>query len=65
VTARALVAAGIITLLMPSVVMSAPPKRGKPPAPPKSSAAVEHEVRKGETLSAIAKKYRVTVSSLV
>ena len=78
---HSLAAAAMILFLMPAVVMSAPPTRGKPRAKPpverevakksepadspKAPAKVEHEVQKGETLSAIAKKYRVTVSSLV
>jgi lipoprotein NlpD len=80
VTGRALIAAGILVLLMSSHVMGAPVRRGKPrsrpavaretpPEPPRpparSPAVVEHEVAKAETLGAIAKKYRVTVSSLV
>ena len=79
-TGRALVAVGLIVLLLPSVVTSQPSKRAKPrgkppvereavqkePDPPaKTPAVVEHQVQKGETLSAIAKKYKVTVSSLV
>jgi len=71
----------VILFLMPAVVMSAPPTRAKPRAKPpverevakksepvdspKAPAKVEHEVQKGETLTAIAKKYRVTVASLV
>jgi murein DD-endopeptidase MepM/ murein hydrolase activator NlpD len=70
----------MILFLMPAVVMSAPPTRAKPRAKPpverevaksepaepaRAPAKVEHEVQKGETLTAIAKKYRVTVASLV
>lgn len=77
---RALVAAGVIVVLLPSLGGSAPAKRAKPrprppvereaarsqPQPPaKGPAVVEHLVEKGETLSVIAQKYKVTVSSLV
>jgi len=73
-------AAGLIVLLLPSLVMAAPPARGmargrpvtdagparsEKAAPVKAPAPVVHEVRRGETLSAIAKKYKVTVASLV
>ena len=79
-TGRAFLAAGLIVLLLPAVVTSAPPRRGKPrakppvereverkePAPPeKTPTVLEHLVQKGETLSTIARKYKVTVSSLV
>ena len=88
-TARALVAAGLLLVIVaPSVPAAAPPALGKTkaktkfessptqklelgtgqrePAPPqKASTTVEHEVRRGETLGTIAKKYKVTVASLV
>jgi murein DD-endopeptidase MepM/ murein hydrolase activator NlpD len=76
-----LVAAGLILTLGPSLLDAAPPPRATPrprPAaerrqatperreatPPPPASAV-HEVQRGETLSAIAKKYKVTVASLV
>jgi murein DD-endopeptidase MepM/ murein hydrolase activator NlpD len=79
-TGRALLAAGLIVLLLPTVATAAPARRGKPrakppveretekaePTPPaKAPTVLEHLVQKGETLSAIARKYKVTVSSLV
>jgi murein DD-endopeptidase MepM/ murein hydrolase activator NlpD len=80
VTARALVVTGLLVTLVPSIAMAAPAARGKTKATqtadpatdtrdrapaPKSSAKIEHAVQRGETLGAIAKKYKVTVASLV
>jgi murein DD-endopeptidase MepM/ murein hydrolase activator NlpD len=42
-----------------------PVARGEPAAPVKAPAMVVHEVQRGDTLTAIAKKYKVTVASIV
>ena len=70
----------VMATLAPPIVHAAPPARSKPrpkssPPPstraqpekekPKAPTPVVHEVDRGETLSAIAKTYKVTVSSLV
>ena len=75
-----LVAAGLLLALSPSLLHAAPPARVKPrprptpeapttrrppPAPTPAPAAVVHEVQRGETLTAISKKYKVTVASVV
>src|SRR5262249_12326682 len=77
VTGRALLAAAVIISLVPSLALGATAPRAKPrpkpkaptapskPAPEKDTTPVTHEVERGETLSAIAKKYKVTVASLV
>jgi murein DD-endopeptidase MepM/ murein hydrolase activator NlpD len=44
---------------------NAPPAPVERPAPDKPVAALVHEVQRGETLSAIARRYRVTVASIV
>ena len=73
---RALVAAGLLLALGPSLVHAAPPARVKPrPRPTPEAPSVRrqqpalvpviHEVRRGETLGAIAKQYKVTVASVV
>ena len=76
---RAALALGMLLTLVPSVAAAGPAARSKPrpkpsrqaPAPPaprketRSAAPVVHLVQRGETLGGIAKKYDVTVSSLV
>ena len=76
---RHVIAAGLLVTLTPSIIAAAPAKpkpRVKPTvdtaavsrerAAPSTPASVAiHEVQRGETLRGIAKKYRVTVSSLV
>ncbi len=79
-TARALVVTGLLVTVVPSIAMAAPAARGTTKAKqaadpatdkrerapsPKPSTKIEHEVQRGETLGAIAKKYKVTVASLV
>ena len=75
---RAVVVMVVLASLTPSLAVAATPPRTKPhpkpsvsPPPPrapekeKPPAPVVHEVDRGETLSSIAKKYKVTVASLV
>ena len=75
---RAILATLMIASFAPSLTAAAAPARSKPrpaPAPPrvakpeqekpKPATAVVHEVDRGETLSAIARQYKVTVASLV
>jgi murein DD-endopeptidase MepM/ murein hydrolase activator NlpD len=75
---RAILVALMIASFSPSLTVAAPPARSKPrPAPPpprvakpekekpKPATPVVHEVDRGETLSAIARQYKVTVASLV
>jgi murein DD-endopeptidase MepM/ murein hydrolase activator NlpD len=59
VTVRALIAAGLLVTLVPAMALSAPPETRRP------AAKLVHEVQRGETLSVIAKRYRVTVVSIV
>ena len=77
---RAILVMLMLASVTPSLAGAATPARGKPrpnasPAPPrvtqpekekpKPATPVVHAVDRGETLSAIAKKYKVTVASLV
>jgi len=75
---RAILATLMIASVAPSLAAAATPARSRPrpaPAPPrvakpekekpKPATPVVHEVDRGETLSAIARQYKVTVASLV
>ncbi len=65
---RSVVVATVVLALVPCVAAAAPPTRNriKPEKPVvQKTAPVIHEVKRGETLGAIAKHYEVTVSSLL
>jgi murein DD-endopeptidase MepM/ murein hydrolase activator NlpD len=78
-TLRAMAAMAVVASFIPSLLFAAPPPRGKAPpkAPPptkeraapaekpRAATPVVHAVARGETLSAIATKYKVTVASIV
>jgi len=81
VSVRAVVAAAVILSLVPSGIVAAPAKekakavrppdkaervdRSEKPQKAQKAPAVVHEVQRGETVAAVARRYNVTVSSLV